>query len=513
MHRGVPSNYWGKIQSEVGSFNKKEVDLEVGTKLTDRLKTTVNYGDENTKGYRDGEKKREYNLEIETEYDIEDGEVAVEYSKEHEYKSKVGSLTKKQYESDRRQNKYKGRRIEDTEEKYKLRYDKEWSKNFSSLGSVEYNKEYYEYRYPKDGKTPPFKRKDKDSKNILLNQEVTYKYGDREKITFGVDYSQSKLKKNSFKASSHHKIYKSSFTDTKYYAIGGYVENEFGVRDFLFSQRLNVEKNNFKGRVTRYYTSGRIKSNMKEKYDPTDVDLQLGGKYYFDEDNFVFVNFNHLERSPSVSEYSSWDSDMSPDKKIEKMQKLEIGNEYSNKKILVKTSVYFSQTKNEIVFDSGREDKLGSYYNLDGKSQKAGVEVESKQYLDKFTFREKVSYTCDKIVSGMYKGKKMPDVPRYVTEIGLSYEIVEDLVFDIENKYYGRHYFANDFKNEHGKTQSYAITNISLEYEIKKGVSLYGGIDNIFGKKYYNYAYLSDDVEKFYSAPERTYYIGMKVEL
>ena len=98
--------------------------------------------------------------------------------------------------------------------------------------------------------------------------------------------------------------------------------------------------------------------------------------------------------------------------------------------------------------------------------------------------------------------------------IGATYEIVDNLLFNLETYYRGKRNYANDFNGEYGKAMSYTITNISLRYSFDNGISIYGGIDNLFDKKYYEYGYLVANTKKktidvkVQPSPERTYYVG-----
>ena len=96
--------------------------------------------------------------------------------------------------------------------------------------------------------------------------------------------------------------------------------------------------------------------------------------------------------------------------------------------------------------------------------------------------------------------------------LGATYEITPQLIFNLETLYHGKAYAANDFYNKKSKVDSYMVTNISTRYNFNNGLSIFGGINNLFNEQYCDYVNYDskNDVIKYAASPERNYYIGME---
>ncbi|MEG0390788.1 TonB-dependent receptor domain-containing protein, partial [Cetobacterium sp.] len=108
------------------------------------------------------------------------------------------------------------------------------------------------------------------------------------------------------------------------------------------------------------------------------------------------------------------------------------------------------------------------------------------------------------------KGNEIPGISNLTYGLGATYELTSKFIFNIDSLYYGKSYAANDFKNETSKSNSHFVTNTSLRYNFSNGISIYGGINNIFNELYCDYIMYdpSKSTTKYTAAPERTYYIG-----
>lgn len=501
--------YWGKVAGQIGSFNKREMNVSTGLRITDKFDASVSYSIDNKKGYRDGEKKDLNSIELKTDYRLDDGKVTFKYNRnKRDGNGRPKALTKEQYENDRRQNGNKENLAKDTQDKYILTFNKELTSNIDASGVVEYRDRDYKARSSTVSGMNTSGR-DKNTKSLYTNAQLKYRYTKDNNIIVGGDYSKAKVKEDTYTLSKKKKIfYNNKNIKTDYEVIGGYAKNKITYGNFLFTQGIRIEKNKFDENTKVLDESGRLKDILNKKYTPTNTNFELGSTYLIDKDKSVYLSFNQIKRSPNLTEYTGWDSQLFPNKKSQKMNNIEMGTKLLIDNIYLSAATYYSKTENEIMYDPGRDDTDGSFYNLHGKTERTGIELVSEQYFDKLILRQNFSYLQSKISSGKYKGSKIPGVPNVMAGIGATYEIVDNLLFNLETYYRGKRYFANDFKNEKGKNGGYAVTNISLRYNFNEDVSVYGGIDNLFGKKYANYEYLSKGKEQYQPASERTYYVG-----
>ena len=100
---------------------------------------------------------------------------------------------------------------------------------------------------------------------------------------------------------------------------------------------------------------------------------------------------------------------------------------------------------------------------------------------------------------------------------GATYEPFSNLIFNIDTIYHGKSYVSGDFYNRASKADDYMVTNLSARYNFNNGLSVYGGINNLFNEQYCDYISVSTSENaskpsniKYSSAPERNYYIGME---
>ena len=89
------------------------------------------------------------------------------------------------------------------------------------------------------------------------------------------------------------------------------------------------------------------------------------------------------------------------------------------------------------------------------------------------------------------KGKDIPGVPNIVAGIGATYEIISNLTLNADMLYTGKAYFANDFENKFDKAPGITTTDINLRYNFDNGLSVYGGVKNLFDKEYSRYNMIS----------------------
>ena len=402
--------YWGKVSGQLGSFNKRELNVNTGMKVTDKLDASVSYSVDDKKGYREGEKKDLDFVELKTDYRLEDGKITFKYNRNiRKGNGGNSALTKKEYYENRKQNENKVNDVKDTQDKYIVTFNKKLTSNLEASGVVEYRDRAYKFFSPKISKMVKkgVNKRDKNTKSLYTNAQLKYTYANSSNIIFGGDYSRAKVKEDTyvFQGKKVKTLSYKEHIDTKYEAIGGYVKNKTAYGNFLFTQGVRVEKNKF-----NEATDNKLENEFtREKYSPTNTNFELGTSYLIDKDKSVYLSFNQIKRSPSLTEYTSWNNVMSPNKKSQKMDNIELGTKLLIENIYLSAATYYSKTDKEIMYDPARFDKDGSYYNLNGKTERIGFELASEQYFDKLTLRQNFSYMHNKITSGKYKGNKFQE--------------------------------------------------------------------------------------------------------
>lgn len=504
--------YWGNVGVEAGSYNYLKYKLNSGVNITENLATEINYSTSDKKGYRDGEKKDLDFFQGGVAYKLVDGSVGFNY--EHNEKKgtdRIGGLTKEEYDEDRRTNPEKGRIGTDIQDKYILNFDKTISEDLKLFSVLEYKERDYKYNYAQKGTTPAYRKRDKSTDSIYLNTQLKYSYGQDSYLLFGGDYSSADVKEKVY--TYKNKVYLSSKSKIDFEAIGGYFLNTYNYNNFIFTQGVRVEKNKFDENKNTFKDNGALDlaKSGETKDSPTNTNYELTANYLLNDTTSVYFGYNRVKRNPSLTEFSSWMTDVSPEKEPQTVDTIELGTKTMIDNVFLSGTVFYIHGDKEIMYDPKNGAMSGSsFYNLDGKTRRVGLELASEQYFDSLVLRESFTYMNNEIIDGPYKGNEIPGISSLTYGLGATYEVTSELIFNVDSLYYGKAYAANDFKNETSKSNSHFVTNISLRYNFSNGVSIYGGINNIFNEIYCDYVMYdpSKSITKYTAAPERTYYVG-----
>lgn len=509
--------YWGNVGFEGGSYDYKKYKLNYGMNITDRLDAEVNYSTSDKNGYREGEKKDLDFIQVGTNYRLNDGKLGFKYSHNKKVANdRITGLNKKEYDEDRKQNKNAGRLGTDEQDKYILTFDKKLTDNLEFSSVVEYRERDYKYNYSGKNDNPRYRKRNKDTDSFYTNAQLKYNYLNNSHLILGGDYSKAKVEENTWSTESK-KVYYKSHSNIDFEAIGGYILNKYSFNNFIFTQGIRIEKNEFDEDKTTFNSSGEINSKKtgRTKDSPTNTNYELTANYLFDEDSSVFFSYNRVKRNPSLTEFSSWWEEKSPKKEAQTVDTFELGTKTLIENIYLAGSVFYIAGDKEIMYDPDSESGAmggNSFYNLNGKTERIGLELASEQYFDKLTLRENFTYMHNEITDGPYKGNEIPGVSKIMYGLGATYEITPQLIFNLETLYHGKAYASNDFYNKKSKVDSYIVTNISTRYNFNNGLSIFGGINNLFNEQYCDYVNYDskDDVIKYAASPERNYYIGME---
>ena len=507
--------YWGNVGVEGGSYDYRKYKLNYGMNITDRLDTEINYSTSDKNGYREGEKKDLDFIQVGANYKLDDGKLGFKYSHNKKVANdRITGLTKEEYDKDRRQNKDAGRLGTDEQDKYILTFDKKLTDNLEFSSVVEYRERDYKYNYSGKNDNPKYRKRTKETESFYTNAQLKYNYLNNSHLILGGDYSKAKVEENTWSTKSK-KVYYKSHSDIDFETIGGYLLNKYSYNNFIFTQGIRVEKNEFDEDLLTYKSKDKIDTTKtgRTKDSPTNTNYELAANYLFDEDTSIFFSYNRVKRSPSLTEFSSWWEEKSPKKEAQTVDTFELGTKTLIENIYLAGSVFYIAGDKEIMYDPVNGAMGGSsFYNLNGKTERLGLELASEQYFDKLTLRENFTYMHNEITDGPYKGNEIPGVSKIMYGLGATYEITPQLIFNLETLYHGKAYAANDFYNKKSKVDSYIVTNISTRYNFNNGLSIFGGINNLFNEQYCDYINYDskNDVIKYAASPERNYYIGME---
>lgn len=157
------------------------------------------------------------------------------------------------------------------------------------------------------------------------------------------------------------------------------------------------------------------------------------------------------------------------------------------------------------------------------KTKRKGVELSLSQKLGKLELKESYAYLKGK---RDYNGKEsqflnpddyvdwsntgLPKVPKHSLTLEAKYQFTPRISASLRYKYNGKYSNFSDLKQkeEEGYIKSHAVTDLSLHYQNEKGLHLYGGINNLFNEKYFEYT--GSKMYTIIPAEERTFFLGAK---
>ncbi len=149
-------------------------------------------------------------------------------------------------------------------------------------------------------------------------------------------------------------------------------------------------------------------------------------------------------------------------------------------------------------------------------SRRQGVELEGKwQTLPQLFLNTAVTYTDARILSGVWSGKHVPLVASRKANLRASWSVNEQTKLNTALSYVGSQFMENDEANTFGmKIPAYALAEIKLVHRMG-ALQLSASVNNLFDRKYYNYAVSSQFTPGKYNAyplPGRTIFLGLSYQ-
>lgn len=161
-------------------------------------------------------------------------------------------------------------------------------------------------------------------------------------------------------------------------------------------------------------------------------------------------------------------------------------------------------------------------------SQRQGVELDGMlQALPQLALNANYTYTDARFLSGVWPGsmftltsvniagKRVPLVANQKANLGASWAVSEQTRLNARVTYVGSQFMENDEANTLGmKIPAYSLVDFKLVHEMK-GWQVSASVNNLFDRKYFNYAVSSQFTQGKYNAytlPGRTIFIGLSYQ-
>ena len=501
--------YYGNIGLEYGSWKTRRTNFRMGSQLGKGFSIQTSYSGYSSMDYRDraygtdfsgknfdyrNSKDRSESIWVSGRKELENGNIELHYNhiKNKDYFTTY--LEKEQYIENPKQMGITGSYIQDKTDIWNLSYNKRLKNNIDFLfnGGYHYGK----------NENQNFKIQE-----YFVTPQIKYTYGNKSYFIIGGDIRNGKREfKNTILLNG-----KNAPDDIrKSKAI--YIMNKYSIGNWEFSQGYRREKVNYDytskvfGHVWNLLATNPVSSSSSNNNS-----LELGINYLYSNTGNIYFNYTNSMRTPSIVDMEAWTGDV----KTKKEKIYEIGLRDYIYNTLLTSSVFLMDSQNEVYYDKTELFKVKTK-NFDGKIRRVGTQLALIHYFDKLTLRENISFINPKIRSGEYKGKMFPTVPNLIVNMGATYHFTEQFNINTDLYYQSKAYADDDFNNNFEKENSYATLNINFSYKFNNGIELYGGVKNLFDKKYADGVAIMKSPfgprSVYYPAEGRNIYAGFKYQ-
>jgi iron complex outermembrane receptor protein len=348
--------------------------------------------------------------------------------------------------------------------------------------------------------------RDTDTDDIKLKLTARPSLYDYKNILVaGFDYARSKVdNKNVFDFMGE----STTLAEITKREAGFYIENELFITDsVIFTAGYRYTEAKYKDSVTTDFSSGKGSQKFNENA------VKAGLAYNYADGAKLFASYSRGFRLPTTDELFAFDGTIVR-LKSERADTYEIGIVHPfRKNVRTRLTVYHMKVRDEL-FLNPAIGFFGENENID-KTKHQGAEIGfTAELFDFLSFFGNYTYTEAEFESDPYKGNTIPLIPRHSFNLGADIKLNESILLALKTNWIGKRFLENDVENIKEKLPSYLTADMKFSYQYKM-VTAYIGVNNIFNKEYSEYGAFgsSSGNIKFYPAPERNYYGGIRISL
>lgn len=271
----------------------------------------------------------------------------------------------------------------------------------------------------------------------------------------------------------------------------------------------------------RLRLSGGYRHDKSEfTFDPSEPDSVSMGKdlytaginFTFHKKSYVYLSYSRSFRYPVLDElYSFFTNTVSTDFAPQTSDNYEAGLRYHfSDGLYVHINLFRIDTDDELFYNPARF----ANQNLDGTTRRDGAEVKlAAKIVEGLTLKGLYTFAESEIRGGVFKGKKIPNVPRHMASFDALYSFGKGFTVLLNGVYVGERPFVSDFENSFNYQKHYIVLNSKVRYQWKS-LSAFLDIYNLADKGYSEYGSVSSfPAEKaFYPSPKRNFIAGMKID-
>jgi iron complex outermembrane receptor protein len=346
---------------------------------------------------------------------------------------------------------------------------------------------------------------DNEIKTVAINPQFVIHENIFERqntLTLGYDYSKAEkdIDNFSYSAPPYEEFSSKERADLDKENYGFYVHNELMIlEDLGLSAGYRYDRVKYD-----LDTSDPNKDTLKKTFDE---DLFTAGiNYRLSSKSNVYAAFSKSFRYPVLDEMFDYKYNLVYGLSPQTSNDFEIGiRHFITDTLRLSMSLFKIDTEDEILFDPNL-DVPGEFFpggntNLDGDTEREGVEISLINTYKWGTASISYTYTRAKIDGGAYNNSNFPGVPRHQASATTVIDLWKPFTLSINTNYIGKRPFISDFNDNFKDQEDYVVVNTKLQYKWKK-LTAFLDINNLLDKEYDEYGVLA-----IYSVPrERGYY-------
>ena len=315
------------------------------------------------------------------------------------------------------------------------------------------------------------------------------------KLTLGLDFYRSDSEVNSESAFGPNRL------EVTKESLGVYILDEFSILQNLI---LSLGFRNEWVIFDLFQETPRTKDKAREREPAYNFSLD----YLFGNKSSAFLSFKRSFRFPVSDELIQF----FPTFQVNPLIEPQTGNHYEvgvrhafTDQIEANLTLFWVDLQNEIFFNP----LTFTNENLP-KTRRQGIEAGVKaRPFPWLLLSGNYGYTRPFIRSVPFSGNDIPGVPRHKGSIGSELQLGRGFLLNAKANFFGSRRFISDFANQVERLGGYYTLDMKLSYGWK-GLKAFVGVNNLFNRKYAEFAVI-DSVgnQFFYASPERNFIGGV----
>jgi iron complex outermembrane recepter protein len=172
--------------------------------------------------------------------------------------------------------------------------------------------------------------------------------------------------------------------------------------------------------------------------------------------------------------------------------------------------VFRTQNFNDIMIAISPQIPTRGFFQNIGDTQRQGVEASATYKLDRLTLNANYAYVDATFLNSVTlsspnnpfadddgnifvrPGDHIPSIPAHRLKAGFDYALTDAWSVGVNAVLASSQYYFGDASNQNPKLPGYGVVNLRTSYEVTKGVTIYGLINNLFDHKYATYGTFYD---------------------